>query len=69
MNNYIKPACALKRKPDHVILHVGTNNFLRSTVTEITARVAQDARIKISDLITRDDKQMQKEEYVKSIKH
>ena len=38
-------------------------------MTEITARVAQDARITISDLITRDDKQMQKEEYVKSIKH
>ena len=65
MKDYIKPT--LKRKPDHIILHVGTNNCLANSATEITAGIAHlcdkitrdqpDAYITISELITRDDKQ------------
>ena len=65
MKDYIKPT--LKRKPDHIILHIGTNNCLANSATEITAGIAHlcdeitrdqpDAYITISELITRDDKQ------------
>ena len=65
MKDYIKPT--LKRKPDHIILHIGTNNCLINSATEITAGIAHlcdeitrdqpDAYITISELITRDDKQ------------
>ena len=65
MKYYIKPT--LKRKPDHIILHIGTNNCLTNSATEVTAGIATlcdeinqdlpDAHITISELITRDDKQ------------
>jgi len=65
MKYYIKPT--LKRKPDHVILHIGTNNSLANSAEEVTAGIATlcdeitqdqpDAHITISELITRDDKQ------------
>ena len=47
MKDYIKPT--LKRKPDHIILHIGTNNCLANSATEITACIAH-----LCDEITRD---------------
>jgi hypothetical protein len=65
MKYYVKPT--LKRKPDHIVLHIGTNNCLVNSATEITAGIATlcdeitqdqpEAHITISKLITREGKQ------------
>ena len=65
MKYYIKPT--LKRKPDYIILHIGTNNCLVNSAAEVTAGVVTlcdeitqdepDAHIAISEFITRDYKQ------------
>ena len=65
MKYYIKST--LKRKPDHVILHISRNNCLANSAAEVTAGIATlcdeitqdqpDAHITISELITREDKQ------------
>lgn len=63
LKDYINPI--LRRKPDNIILHIGTNNLKRDKPNEIADKIVEiaetieenlpDCKIAISKLITRSD--------------
>ena len=63
MNDYVKP-CIRKNNPDHIILHVGTNDIptskdplaIAQSIVDLAKNVmTQDGSVTISGIILRND--------------